>query len=169
MENNIHFYVSCTESFKRHLEHGVWIDATLELEDMQQEINRMLSTSLYADHTHWRITAFDTPLAYDFLSDQSQLKHLHDMAMLIELHGDMAAKLLARFHGDIIETQDAMKARYIGFFEDEIAFVTHQLTEEGYRLEGIKPAIDYQVIWDLWHTRFFSLPAKGGGIYVLHR
>ena len=43
---NIHFYVVCVASFQKDINHGVWVDALMPIEDMQQEINNMLSSSI---------------------------------------------------------------------------------------------------------------------------
>ena len=166
-EHNIYAYISCMQSFKNRLKHGVWVDLSLPVEEMMRIIQNMLASSLYAGNTRWWITQFDTPVPYDFLSDQTSLEDLHSMAMLIEHHGDVAAKLLARFDGDIIETEDAMENRYCGQYESEIAFTKQRLIDNGYILKGIEFSIDYDAIWRFWqHDRFFSLPAKSGwGLY----
>ena len=171
MEINIHIYVSCKKSFKNGINHGVWIDTTLDVVEIHRIIQNMLASSLYAGDTDWWITAFDTPVPYDFLSDQTSLEDLNRMAMLIEYHGDMAAKLLARFGGDVIETEDAIRERYRGHFKNEAEFIQYQLIEEGYilepaKLEPIKSAINDDMIWRLWRNRFFSLSAREGGVYI---
>ena len=169
-EHNIYIYISCRESFKKRLNHGVWVDPSLPVEEMMRIILTMLASSLYAGNTGWWITQFDTPVPYDFLSDQTSLEDLHSMAMLIEHHGDVAAKLLAYFDGDIVETEDAMENRYCGQYDSEIAFTKQRLGEAGYILTGIEFAIDYGAIWRLWQRdRFFSLPAKSGGVYILSK
>ena len=169
-ENNIYVYISCKQSFKNRLKHGVWVDLTLPVEEIKRIIQNMLSSSLYAGNTGWWITQFDTPVPYDFLSDQTSLEDLHSMAMLIEHHGDVAVKLLAHFDGDIIETADAMENRYCGQYDSETAFAQQRIIEDGYMLKGLEFAINYDAIWRLWrHDRFFSLPAKSGGVYILSK
>ena len=166
-ETNIHVYISCTESFKRRLKHGIWIDTSHALEEIKRMIAAMIATSIFAENTSWRITEFNTPVPYDFLHDQTSLEDLHNMAMLIEYHGDVAAKLLQRFNGDVVEAEDFINERYLGHFESETAFTKQKLKEEGYHFENLKRHFDYNAIWRLWSiVQYFSLPAKDGGVYV---
>ena len=166
METNILFFVSCTESFKRRLNHGTWIDGTLSLMEIYREIDKIIKSSIFSENTDWRITEFATPVPYPFLTDQTSVEDLHNMAMLIESYGDIAAKLLARFEGDVIEAQDAIDDRYLGHFESEVNFVKEKMIEDAFVPEHMRAAFNLQMLWANWAKYFFSLPAKDGGVYI---
>ena len=45
-EHNIYAYISCKQSFKNRLKHGVWVDPTLPVEEIKRIIQAMLASQL---------------------------------------------------------------------------------------------------------------------------
>ncbi len=76
--------------------HGVWIDATEDLDDIQDQINPMLEASPEEDSEEWAIHDYEGYGAYR-LSEYDGIESAHEVACFIEEHGDIAAELLSHF------------------------------------------------------------------------
>ena len=162
----ISFYAVCLKSFQAGINHGKWILADLELDDIQMEIQGMLRRSSFKKATRWRIHKFDSAFNFNFLNDETNLETLHDMAMFILSHGYRGGKLLEYFQGDVREATDTL-ARYLGVFDDPISFVK-QFFSTYYKPSSIvKECMNFNALWQrLSVTHYFALPAKKGGIHI---
>ena len=155
MKDQVYFYVACTASLKQGINHGLWIDGSWDLEEINAEINRMLSSSLFYPETDWRITRYEVPDGFDFLGDQTRLDVLHEMAKFIQHFGEMGSALLKYYDGDVLEAQDAWSDRYIGRFDSIDQFVQMRIKQD-YRLPGdILRSIDYQTLWQIWARKYY--------------
>lgn len=170
MCSNIYFYVVCVASFRKEMNHGVWIDATLPMKQIRSEIEGMLLTSVFEKATQWRIIYFDTPYPFQFLNDETSLNAVHNMALFIEAHGDKGAQLLAHFDGDVIEAQEALERRYCGQFPSGEIFMQHQISVEYPIPDWLSDCIDYRAAWrNRSRYAYFYVPAKPKGIHVFRR
>ena len=171
-QNSIYCYLSCVESLKKGVKHGVWVDCTWEISEINQEIERMLATSVFSQNTDWHLTGFDVPEGFEsFLSDQTSLETLHEMAKFIEHFGDLGVALLNYLECDILEAKDAINERYQGHFKSVEQFVKRQINR-GYPLpDEIKQVIDYQKLWRNWQCkRYMALTLKNQtGVWIFHR
>ena len=167
---NIHFYVVCVASFRKGVNHGVWIDSTLPMAQIKLEIEGMLLTSIFEKATQWRIVHFETPYPFQFLNDETRLASVHKMALFIETHGDKGAQLLEYFDGDVQEAQEALAHRYCGQFPSGEAFMQHQLSVTYPIPEWLCDCIDYRAVWNNRSQHaYFYLSAKPKGIHIFYR
>lgn len=167
---NIHLYIVCVASFRKGMNHGVWIDASLPIAQIKLEIDGMLLTSVFEKATQWRIAHFETPYPFAFLNDQTRLTAVHNMALFIEKHGDKGAQLLAHFDGDVLEAQEALEQRYCGQFPSGESFMQYQLSVTYPIPEWLCDCIDYRAVWeDRSQNAYFYIPAKPKGIHIFDR
>lgn len=139
----IRIYVADLAAYNSGELHGVWIDATQDLDDIQDQINAMLAASPvedaeeYAIHDH---EGFEGCELYEYEGIQSA----HDKALFIEEYGEIGARLLAHTADNIDEATTMMKEHYRGEYQS-IADYAEELTEEAIDIpEALKGYIDYE-------------------------
>ncbi len=54
MTSEIRIYVACLAAYNGSRLHGVWIDATGELDEIQEQVNVMLKEPLIKSHNLWQ-------------------------------------------------------------------------------------------------------------------
>ena len=162
---DLYFYVACTESLKREINHGLWIDAAWELEEINTEIDRMISSSLF-DQTNWRITRYETPAGFDFLSDQSPLERLHEMAKFIAQHGELGVGLLRHFDGDTLEAKDSVSDRNVGQFESIEQFIKMRIKQDYLLPNELMMSLDYKKLWQVWQRKYYVAFSVNGNKHV---
>ena len=172
MKNNfLYCYAACTESLKKDINHGIWLDCTWEVDEMQSEIDRMISNSLFYPETDWRIIRFDVPKGFDFLSDQTSLEVLHDMAMFVDRFDDLGVALLNHLQGDVLEAGDAIHDRCLGHFDSVEQFAKSRIGRSQSLIDEIKNAIDYKKLWAIWQKKYYvALHVKGlNGVAIFRK
>ena len=169
---NIIIRVACTESLKHDIDHGVWLDPTLELEDIKMEIADMLAASLFAGKTDWCITYFESPLHFRFLNAHTTLEKLHKMARFIEYfnEGDFGAQLLDRYCGDVEEANDVLETAYLGAFDSVSDFVKKYLTWNTKTPKSVIETVNTKKLWNLWQKdNFFVIPTPPHGVQMFRK
>jgi antirestriction protein len=58
MSEEIRIYVACLAAYNSGYLHGVWIDATADIDDIQDQINSMLESSPIEDAEEYAIHEF---------------------------------------------------------------------------------------------------------------
>ena len=137
MCEEIRIYVADLAAYNAGKLHGIWIDASKDLEEIIDDVEKMLSKSPvenaeeYAIHDHEGFEGYD-------LSEFTSLKRVNEMAWFIEEHGKIAGELLNYFGGDLVEAERMMEENYSGLYdsledfardmsEDVIEEVPHRL------------------------------------------
>ena len=169
---NIVCYAVCTESLKHGIRHGVWLDLTLEVEDLKMEIVAMLAASLFAGKTGWCITCFETPLPFRFLDSHTSLARLHKMACFIEefKDGDFGAKLLERYWGNVDEAKDTIFNQYMGDFKNIHEFVKNYLARYTKTPKSVIDAVNTKKLWQEWQQdKFFVIPTHPHGVQIFRK
>lgn len=127
MSHEIEIYVADLAAYNAGRLHGVWIDATLDVDDMWNKIRDMLKQSPVdnaeeiAIHDH---SGFEgAPV-----SEWESLENIHMMANFIEEHEALGAGLIHQF-GDIEEATKAVNDGYHGCYES-LSDYAEQMTED---------------------------------------
>lgn len=141
MTNEIKIYVADLAAYNNGYLHGVWIDATLDLEDMQEKINAMLAASPVDDAEEYAIHDHEGFDGYS-LSEYAGLETAHDVALFIEEYPEFGAALLSHF-GDLDDAKKAAQDSYCGS-HSSLADYAQELTEETTEIpESLRHYIDY--------------------------
>ncbi len=129
MSEEIRIYVACLAAYNSGYLHGKWIDATQDLDDIQDEVNAMLEASPveeeaeeYAIHDHEGFDGYP-------IGEYEGLESAHKIACFIEEHEGIGSELLNQFNGDIDEATKAIEENYCGCYAS-VADYAQELTEE---------------------------------------
>ncbi|NQZ11496.1 MAG: antirestriction protein ArdA [Algicola sp.] len=140
---DIKIYVADLAAYNAGHLHGVWIDATEDLGDMQNQINAMLKKSPvgfaeeYAVHDY---DGFEGCSLYEY----EDIESIHNKALFIEEYGEVGARLLAHVADNIDEATRLMEDAYHGEFKS-VADYAQDLTEScGDIPEHLAFYIDYE-------------------------
>lgn len=115
-------YVSCLASYNNGILHGRWVEASSDVEEMQEEVNAMMRESPMPDAEEWAIHDYeDMPKS---LGEFSGLQAVADYVTFLEEHkgfseGDLRA--IYEEFGDYQEADEAMRDRFVTIcasFED---------------------------------------------------
>lgn len=145
MTNEIKIYVADLAAYNNGHLHGVWIDATLELEDMQEQVDAMLATSPVANAEEYAIHDHEGYEGYS-LGEYEGLESAHEIALFIEEYPEFGAALLSHFGGDLEDAKKAAQDSYCGT-HSSLADYAQELTEETTEIpESLRNYIDYQAM-----------------------
>ena len=142
MSQEIRIYIADLAAYNNGKLHGVWIDATQDLDDIQDQIKEMLKNSPEEDSEEYALHDYEGFGNYS-LSEYEGIETANEIALFIEEHGALAPELLNHFGGDINEAQTALE-NYCGCYsslEDYAMELTEQTSEVPKHLEFY---IDYE-------------------------
>lgn len=120
-------YVADLAAYNSGYLHGVWIDASEEVGDIQDQINAMLAASPVPDAEEYAIHDYEGFDDYQ-LGEYEGIEAAHDIACFIEEFPEFGGALLGQF-SSIEEARRAAEEDYCGSFES-LADYAQQLTEE---------------------------------------
>lgn len=142
MSEEIRIYVACLAAYNNGKLHGVWIDATDDIDDIQDQINEMLESSPEEDAEEWAIHDYEGYGSYR-LSEYEGIQSAHEIACFMEEHGEIAAELLSHF-STIDEAKKAMEESYAGCHESVADFAEELTTDTTEIPESLAFYIDYE-------------------------
>lgn len=143
MSDEIRIYVADLAAYNNGYLHGVWIDATLELDDVQAEVTAMLANSPEGFAEEWAIHDYEG-FGHVHISEYDSFKRLHDLALFIQEHGNLGAEVLNYFGGDLEDATKAIEFNYFGQYES-VADYAQSLTEDTTQIpESLAAYIDYE-------------------------
>ncbi|OUL23981.1 antirestriction protein ArdA [Nostoc sp. RF31YmG] len=183
-ENTPKIYVACLSAYNSGLLHGLWIDATQEREDIEDDIKWMLSWSPVLDDEaceEWAIHDYENFPGFS-LSEYENLEYISKLAQALDEAEDadaMAAWLnyaKDMIHNpDIEELAEEFNSYYCGHWESERDFVLKSdEVEEIYNWSEFEKQFkfwSFHIDWDsvardLFLEGYDSVKAKPYGIYV---
>jgi antirestriction protein len=142
MSNEIKIYVADLAAYNNGELHGVWIDATQDLEDIQAEVNAMLAASPVDDAEEYAIHDHEGFAGYG-LGEYAGLETAHEVALFIEEYPAFGGALLSHFGDDLDDAKKAAQDSYCGS-HSSLADYAQELTEETTEIpESLRHYIDY--------------------------
>jgi antirestriction protein len=142
MSEEIRIYVACLAAYNNGKLHGVWIDATDDIDDIQDQINEMLESSPEEDAEEWAIHDYEGYGSYR-LSEYEGIQSAYEIACFIEEHGEVGAELLSHF-STIDEAKKAFEENYAGCHESVADFAEELTTDTTEIPESLAFYIDYE-------------------------
>ena len=88
MIEEINIYVADLAAYNNGKLHGVWIDATQDLEDIQEQIKQMLAKSPEGFAEEYAIHDYEGFCGYS-VSEYDSIELVHEIAFFIEEHSDI--------------------------------------------------------------------------------
>jgi antirestriction protein len=143
MSEEIRIYVADLAAYNNGRLHGVWIDATEEMDDIWAQVNQMLKSSPEGFAEEYAIHDYEGFGGYR-VSEYEGLESAHNVAVFIEEHGEIAGELLNNFGGDLEDAKKAIEENYSGCYKS-LADYAEELTEQTAEVpENLAFYIDYE-------------------------
>ncbi len=159
-------YIADLAAYNNGILHGVWVDATLALEDIQEHINTLLQASPVDDAEEYAIHDYEGFDGYR-LSEYEGIDSAHTVALFIEEHGGLGAELLD-YYSDLEEAQNAIDERYHGAYES-LEDYARQFTEDTSTIpEHLVFYIDYERMARDWEMSgdIISFELNHGEVHI---
>lgn len=143
MSNEIRIYVADLAAYNNGKLHGVWVNATDDLDDIWNQVNQMLAKSPEGFAEEYAIHDYEGFDGYS-ISEYEGLETAHEIACFIEEYPNFGGELLNNFGGDLEEAIMAAKENYCGCYKS-LADFAEELTEETTQIpENLAYYIDYE-------------------------
>ncbi|WP_421950820.1 antirestriction protein ArdA [Pelagibacterium sp.] len=126
-ETGPRIYVACLAAYNNGYLHGRWIDADQEPEAIQAEISAMLNASPIPGAEEWAIHDHEGFEGVE-LHEYSGIDRVVTLAAFIAERGELGAKVLEHFGGDIDQAETAFD-EYAGCYRS-LADFAQEITEE---------------------------------------
>ena len=161
-DNTPKIYVACLAAYNNGILHGEWLNASLEVEEIQEKINQMLAISPIEDAEEWAIHDFEN--FYDLsIGEYESIDDVHKKALFVVEHGELGATVM-HYAEDLEAAREALENYYQGEYESERDFAI-QFFDEHYLPgipENVRTYIDYQKFCrEIFIGDCFSLEASG--------
>ena len=128
MSEEIRIYVADLAAYNNGVLHGVWIDATDDLDTIQDQINAMLkATPIDEVAEEYAIHDYEGFGGYR-VSEYEGIEQIHEIACLIGEYPDVGGELLD-YYSDVDEARKAMEENYCGCHKS-VADYAQDLTEQ---------------------------------------
>ena len=108
MNTEIRIYVADLAAYNNGKLHGVWINACDDLEDIQEQINKMLASSPEGFAEEYAIHDYEGFGGYS-LGEYEGIEAAHEIACFIEEYPDFGGELLNNFGGDLTKPEQRQK------------------------------------------------------------
>ena len=141
--SDINIYVADLAAYNAGYLHGKWIDATLEPEAIQEEINKILASSPVEDAEEFAIHDYE---GYEgaSISEYEGIESAHEKACFIEEHGKLGAEILNYYGDDLEDAGKALEDNYSGCYSS-LPDYAQELTEQTSDVpESLAYYIDYE-------------------------
>lgn len=143
MCEEIRIYVADLAAYNNGKLHGVWINARDDLDDIQEQINKMLAESPEGFAEEYAIHDYEGFGGYS-VSEYEGIQSVHEIACFIEEYRELAGELLSQFGGSIEDARKAMEENYSGCYKS-LADYAEELTEGTTQIpENLAYYIDYE-------------------------
>ena len=159
-------YVADLAAYNNGILHGVWIDATQELEDIQEAIQIMLAASPEPYAEEWAIHDYDGFGGLG-LGEYESIEHVHAIAIFLDEHEGLGAAVLSHWCADIEQAKKALSEDYHGRFTS-LADFAQALTEETTSIpNSLAFYIDYEKMGrDLEITDVYTVTTAHDEVHV---
>ncbi|QQG35165.1 MAG: antirestriction protein ArdA [Micavibrio aeruginosavorus] len=135
-------YVADLAAYNAGFLHGVWIDATLDIEEINEQIGHMLAASPVEDAEEYAIHDYEGFDGYK-VSEYEGIQSAHDVAEFLAEYPVFGGELLNHF-STLDEARTAADEDYCGCYES-LADYAEELTEQSTPIpENLRYYIDYE-------------------------
>lgn len=174
-------YVASLSDYNAGILHGVWIDATNEIEDIWAGVNQMLAASpttrRYGDVAEeWAIHDYEGFSPFVQLGEYQPLERVAALARGIVAHGEAFAAWWANEHPDDDELEASFEEHYLGDYGSIEEYGEQVLEDMGVDVEdlpgvpeGLRPYVRIDVeAWtrDMQYGGEITTVEGGRGVYV---
>ncbi|MBE9082859.1 antirestriction protein ArdA [Tolypothrix sp. LEGE 11397] len=137
-------YIADLAAYNAGYLHGKWIDATLEVDDIQDEIKEILKNSpVGKEAEEFAIHSYSAFWEAE-LGEYADLAMVVETARFINEHGRLGAKLISYCDGELERARESIENNYCGEYESVSDFA-EQITEETTQIpESLKLYINYE-------------------------
>lgn len=167
---NTKIYFACLSSYNAGVLHGVWVDLDIysTAEEMQEQIDEMLSKSKHEPAEEWAIHDYESDCGIDF-GEYESLDDLEKLQAAMSEHGEAIALFWDWSSCDLDDLVDQFGDAYHGCWDSEIDYVENYVDECMEIPDNIKHYFDYEKFArDVFINDMFSL--KGSeGVHVFSR
>lgn len=137
-------YIADLAAYNAGFLHGVWIDATLEISDIEEHVADMLAASPVPDAEEYAIHDYEGFEGYN-LGAYVGIDTAHEVAQFIEEYPDYGAALLSHC-GDLDEARKAADENYCGCYSS-LAEYAQELTEQTTEIpQNLSHYINYEAM-----------------------
>ena len=162
-EEKPRIYVACLASYTNGISYGEWLDATSDVEDIQENIKQLLAKSSIPNAEEVAVhdcSGFGSLI----IGEHEGIEQIHEKARFIVEHGKLGAEVLNYYDGRLEDAQEVLEEYYQGEYKSELDYAIH-LFDEIYLHDIPKHAqwyIDYEKFErDIFNNDYFSLDVKG--------
>ncbi|MEE9355048.1 MAG: antirestriction protein ArdA [Methylococcaceae bacterium] len=143
MCEEIRIYIADLAAYNNGKLHGVWINATDGLDDIQEQINQMLDESPEQDAEEYAIHDYEGFNGYS-LGEYEGIETAHEIACFIEECPAIGGELLSHFGGSLEDARKAAEENYSGCYKS-LAEYAEELTDNTAEVpENLAYYIDYE-------------------------
>lgn len=135
-------YVACLAAYNNGHLHGRWIEVS-DAETISEAVTAMLAASPMPDAEEWAIHDYEGFEGAE-ISEWASFDYVCELAAFITAHGELGAKLLTHFGGDL-EQACAQFEDYAGEHQSLGAFAEELHAQTG---TVIPDALQYYINWD---------------------
>lgn len=142
MSTETKIYIADLAAYNSGYLHGIWVDASDEVDDIQDRINAMLEASPVEESEEYAVHDYEGFGSYS-VGEYDSIQTLHEVACYIEEYPDFGAELL-NYYSDIDEAKKAAEESYIGCY-GSLSDYAQELTEQtGNIPQHLELYIDYE-------------------------
>ena len=123
---NPRIYAACLAAYNQGVDHGVWIDADPDADDIQADLDEMLADSPVPDAEEWVILY--TEGMGDLVSEHESLEDVSKHGQAIAEHGEAWIAYCDHVGADYAGT-DGFENLYCGKYESELEFAEDRFDE----------------------------------------
>jgi len=143
MSDEIRVYVADLAAYNNGKLHGVWINATDDMDDIQEQINQMLDESPEQGAEEYALHDYEGFNGYG-LGEYESIGSVHEIALFIEEYPEIGGELLSHFGGSLDDAKKAAEENYSGCYKS-LAHYAEELTEDTSEIpEHLQYYIDYE-------------------------
>lgn len=147
--SDIQIYVADLAAYNNGILHGAWIDATQDIEDIQEQIQAMLKSGPTVNAEEWAIHDYEGFEDIN-LSEWVSIEEVNKMALFIEEHDALGAAVLSHWCGDLEDAEKALEESYYGQYSS-LADYAQCFTEETSEVpKHLEFYIDYESMANDW-------------------
>jgi len=126
--SDIQIYIADLAAYNNGILHGAWIDATQDIDDIQDQINRLLKNSPEPFAEEYAIHDYEGFCGIS-IHEYEGITSAHKKAAFIEEHGELGAQVASHFGDDLEGAEKALSDAYIGEYTS-LEDYAQQLTED---------------------------------------